>query len=59
MIKRLKGGCVMNRWRRKRRVSARTNPKVNQESFEKKIVKNDINKEEIRHLAKNDSDYRE
>ena len=49
----------MNRWRRKRRVSARTNPKVNQESFEKKIVKNDINKEEIRHLAKNDSDYRE
>ena len=56
----------MNRWRRKRRVSARTSPRVNQESFEKKVVKKYINKEllqineeEIRHLAKNDPDYRE
>ena len=65
----------MNRWRRKRRVSARTSPRVNQESLEKKVVKKieknggltlainkellQINEEEIRHLAKNDPDYRE
>lgn len=56
----------MNRWRRKRRVVSSVNPKANLESCEKKVAKNDrnddvllVNEKEIRHLAENESNYRE